>query len=1499
VGNYFDRFDAQGAGAVSAGLDGGNFFDQFDTAPAAGLSLPLGVTEVATPGRQAVVPGAFIGTQPLQSTAPTPSTLAGGMATLSRSGGNYFDRFDPPAVAPSVPDWITNPAPSIWGDAMQLLGLGGRQDVSPVPPVPMAGDHSGSAIGRGSFGENDFARFDDPLLSASPPRHFPYDLPHGLDGLDSTPASTAPATSGANAPENSVSGNAFLPRAAADAPGSGAVSVQPPSAQISRTPPKLLYSQLILGIKNASGGDYGKTRQWFADNGYSNLLRSNSPSQPSMFDRYWTMLGQYDKAKQEADAARKVGFGEAFAREGLRGFAGITELENRLLLPLDWGIDAASKAATGYDPRLSAIPDFEAEQRNSLAIQPYEEPTFLGKIGEATGQALPMVATVPLADAAIPAEGMSTVPEIAPTLWNAAKAIAAKIPRGVGSMTPAAALASQDAADQGGSLEDQIKAASITMASGAIPMLAESGASSLPLRIAERGAKSATLAIPVNAEINNLLNPNHKTTAGFTADDIASTIPQIIAGALTGGREAPLNLSAETRSSGGNPVWSDGKASGASPQFLDSMRTSLDAEKKWLGREGSASSDTDTRIPSDAAIWRKAPVEVTELESPRFDQLDLKDAWRAARTWVRRLFAVAAEKEGGILNRDTGDRLTSTGTFIDHGLRLNSEKHPNLRQHIHAAEVLDKLIERAVKLVDYAPSKGDREGAPNLLRIYRYVAPLRIGGRTFLIKLTAKRYAGDGQKYYDHRLTELSELTGEQEPSGQGVGPFAPRLRGDLKTARAVNVRDLLRGVKMSDISSTLPLMEPNWGDQFLDRMRAALDADAAAESALRANDITFSKGQTPEERVGRVWLELGRDARTAKLGETPTEKDFPSILRKLAGPLANEIEISEERAPNGEVWGYRFTEPRNPGRAIVLDLGIPGEAYVNSARAGEHSTPIYQAIYAWAHNNGHRIVEDPVGLSNIGQLRRTSQMLSSAIRYGTTRHIEPGPFSGIQGWSDGDGEADVARNIGLLARREAELVRERLPFVRQMRYAPEERAFYDGNQKLSAGDLKSYLRQRIAGIDPNFARGVGPATLKRALVTLAAERAESGGFGRLVGEPSKEAPLKDIRYGKFEKPPPSATGAQASAAGHVAAIRAAALDEAWKLRNPPSVVVHRDADSIGNDYLRRRMLEENAKGQGRVNALYHPSAHTIHLLADGVRDTAHAREMVRHEALHAAIRRNPAFRSEYTRLLSNLARTLPADTRQQLESLYGQGTPAQIMEEYLARLAEADPSHGIWRQFVTGFKLLASRFLGDRIHFNEADIREFIRRNIERTAVPVQVESDRPAHGETLWKSRSDVGERQSENDPFVDRMRAALDGDLEQRDLFNKSNNVGAANQEREEVKLLPFERGGGHHVPVKSAFIKAQNYDRRKALAIPNQELLRHEIDHALVTGAQQTLYRALARKSASLTWKNAEEIEIRALVHGGLDELRAKAVVRRAIRHLQNLGVENPTRIPWGN
>ena len=107
-----------------------------------------------------------------------------------------------------------------------------------------------------------------------------------------------------------------------------------------------------------------------------------------------------------------------------------------------------------------------------------------------------------------------------------------------------------------------------------------------------------------------------------------------------------------------------------------------------------------------------------------------------------------------------------------------------------------------------------------------------------------------------------------------------------------------------------------------------------------------------------------------------------------------------------------------------------------------------------------------------------------------------------------------------------------------------------------------------------------------------------------------------------------------------------------------------------------------------------------------------------------------------------------------------------------------------------------------------------------------------------------------------------------------------------------------GGGHHVPAQSAFIGDPAYNPNTALAIPNAELANQGVNHYLVTGAQQTLYRAYAQTGQTLTWDTIQAIETQALVAGGMNQATAQATVTEAINALKEAGVTGPTRIPWG-
>lgn len=102
----------------------------------------------------------------------------------------------------------------------------------------------------------------------------------------------------------------------------------------------------------------------------------------------------------------------------------------------------------------------------------------------------------------------------------------------------------------------------------------------------------------------------------------------------------------------------------------------------------------------------------------------------------------------------------------------------------------------------------------------------------------------------------------------------------------------------------------------------------------------------------------------------------------------------------------------------------------------------------------------------------------------------------------------------------------------------------------------------------------------------------------------------------------------------------------------------------------------------------------------------------------------------------------------------------------------------------------------------------------------------------------------------------------------------------------------------MPAKAAFEGAPNYNPVTALAVPNSEMARLGVAHRIVSGAQQTGYRALAKSGTALTWESVAEVETNALIRGGMTPAQAGATVTEAIARLQKAGVAAPTRMPWG-
>ena len=187
-----------------------------------------------------------------------------------------------------------------------------------------------------------------------------------------------------------------------------------------------------------------------------------------------------------------------------------------------------------------------------------------------------------------------------------------------------------------------------------------------------------------------------------------------------------------------------------------------------------------------------------------------------------------------------------------------------------------------------------------------------------------------------------------------------------------------------------------------------------------------------------------------------------------------------------------------------------------------------YQIAFAWAHNNGKTMRPDPAGLTVINRLRRSEAMISSALHFGTTEHLEPHRdqyvalmktsidgkeepsgttehshpevFKELEAlktalWHSGTDAPTIASNVNALVTASSQLAVQREPQIRAFEVA-------DGVLRLRADKQSSIPLATIAADDsagevrilgfnlrPGTS-GVGSTTLKRAAVSFSVQRA-------------------------------------------------------------------------------------------------------------------------------------------------------------------------------------------------------------------------------------------------------------------------------------------------------------------------------------------------------------------------------------------------------------------------
>jgi len=197
--------------------------------------------------------------------------------------------------------------------------------------------------------------------------------------------------------------------------------------------------------------------------------------------------------------------------------------------------------------------------------------------------------------------------------------------------------------------------------------------------------------------------------------------------------------------------------------------------------------------------------------------------------------------------------------------------------------------------------------------------------------------------------------------------------------------------------------------DELIARSRRFVEQGAPARTEFRGSrfarnlpgDVRYSRRTT-----GKAPTIDGRDDELTvafKLlaghpeffsGEPSNEKDMGAIAADKPGNLAvTEIQMGGQFRPANTKRLWTISAEGANSEASVVEQDRPKNTIfidISQSKNGGGGEQIYQTVAEYAHNNGKVFIGDPSGLSWQAQIRRTEQMLGSALRLGTTKHLGP-----------------------------------------------------------------------------------------------------------------------------------------------------------------------------------------------------------------------------------------------------------------------------------------------------------------------------------------------------------------------------------------------------------------------------------------------------------------------------------------------------------------------------
>ncbi|PPD48391.1 MAG: hypothetical protein CTY14_02190 [Methylotenera sp.] len=285
-----------------------------------------------------------------------------------------------------------------------------------------------------------------------------------------------------------------------------------------------------------------------------------------------------------------------------------------------------------------------------------------------------------------------------------------------------------------------------------------------------------------------------------------------------------------------------------------------------------------------------------------------------------------------------------------------------------------------------------------------------LGGILDRVAMLRRRDMAKKAKQYGLDLTKKSDVRIIAEEVLAEMAQTAPEA-GFVKRAIAA-IRQFLR-----DIGVKLELTDNDIIANYLLPARNYVTQGAQQRGLVGNLSTAFNRDNSPT--TAQLFKELTLNDDMFKYPKS-NAVDMKEVFNEVAPGL---LHIEKSKSFDDEVSElysvYPIDASGNPIRSKVGFINVydDGKVEINVSSLGEGfgGSRIYAAVGNWAYNNGKVFAGDREGISPAGISRRLENMISLALKFGTTDHIMPHKDQmndlGFD-WKEGDTEYNLAEML-------------------------------------------------------------------------------------------------------------------------------------------------------------------------------------------------------------------------------------------------------------------------------------------------------------------------------------------------------------------------------------------------------------------------------------------------------------------------------------------------------